>query len=130
LFALEPDEDGETEAESSTELVEPVSLPEETTEPAGPVAADRPEPLTYRLEDLPKELGVLLTSVGIMGLILPGIAGAPALIAGGLVLWPKKFRKVENWFESHYPISHRTSMQQVGRFLGDLERRYPLSSKP
>ncbi len=88
------------------------------------------EPLateTRRFEDLPKELGVLLTSVGVLGFVMPGIAGTPALIAGGLVLWPKTFGKVEGWFSRRFPIAHRTSMQQVERFLDDLDRRYPRS---
>ncbi len=77
------------------------------------------------LAELPKELGILLASVGVLGVVLPGIAGAPALIAGGLVLWPKTFRPVENWFRGRYPATHRKSMQQVGRFLDDLGHRYP-----
>ena len=96
---------------------------------AGP-ALDPPGAVPPRLEDLPKELGVLLASVGVLGFVLPGIAGAPALLAGGLVLWPKTFGRVETWFEGRFPAAHRKSMQQVGRFLGDLDRRYPVSEKP
>jgi hypothetical protein len=82
------------------------------------------------LSDLPKELGVLLASVGVLGIVLPGIAGAPALLAGGLVLWPKTFGKVETWFQGRFPDTHRKSMQQVGRFLDDLDQRYPHSDQP
>jgi len=89
--------------------------------------ANEAEIIEHRLEDLPKELGVLLASVGVLGFILPGIAGTPALIAGGLVLWPKTFGKVEGWFHHRYPVAHRKSMQQVGRFLDDLQRRYPVN---
>ena len=97
----------------------------------GPTAAvDGPGPRSHRLEDLPKELGVLLASVGVLGVVLPGIAGAPALIAGGLVLWPKTFGKVEGWFSDRFPVAHRESMRQVGRFLDDLDRRYPDSKAP
>jgi hypothetical protein len=81
------------------------------------------------LAELPRELGVLLASVGVLGVVLPGIAGAPALIAGGLVLWPRTFRPVENWFRGRYPATHRKSMQQVGRFLDDLGQRYPHPKK-
>jgi hypothetical protein len=94
-------------------------------EVAGASSEDADAVYTHRLKDLPKELGVLLASVGVLGVILPGIAGTPALIAGGLVLWPKTFSKVEDWFENRFPEAHRNSMQQVGRFLDDLERRYP-----
>ena len=94
-----------------------------TASPADPSAG------THRLEDLPKELGVLLASVGVLGFVLPGVAGTPALIAGGLVLWPRTFGKVEGWFSRRFPAAHRKSMQQVGRFLDDLERRYPHSDE-
>jgi hypothetical protein len=88
---------------------------------------DETEVATRRLEELPRELGVLLASVGVLGFVLPGIAGTPALIAGGLVLWPKTFGKVEGWFSHRFPVAHRKSMQQVGRFLDDLDKRYPQS---
>lgn len=82
------------------------------------------------LQDLPKEVGVLLTTVGVLGLLLPGVVGAPALLAGGLVLWPKAFGKAESYFSGRFPATHRRSMQQVGRFLDDLERRYPRDDGP
>lgn len=113
--------------ESARETETPPTAPEVTV---SEVPADEVEVMTRRLEDLPKELGVLLTSVGVLGFVLPGIAGTPALIAGGLVLWPKTFSKVENWFEGRFPIAHRKSMQQVGRFIDDLDRRYPIAEKP
>jgi hypothetical protein len=112
--------------EDPTELVEP---PSSEPEMVASTTTDDPKAFTHRLEDLPKELGVLLASVGVLGVILPGIAGTPALIAGGLVLWPKTFSKVEDWFENRFPETHRNSMQQVGRFLDDLERRYPTPTK-
>ncbi len=88
------------------------------------------DPTVLRLEELPKELGVLLASVGVLGFVLPGVAGTPALIAGGLVLWPKTFSKVEGWFSNRFPSAHRASMRQVGRFLDDLDQRYPRSDDP
>jgi hypothetical protein len=77
------------------------------------------------LRSLPKELGVLLVSVGFAGLVLPGLMGAPAMIAGGMVLWPRAFGKVESWFWKRYPESYRSGGNQIKRFLADLERRYP-----
>jgi hypothetical protein len=115
--------------ESLEETPEPVQVPDTEPEAADSTRTDDPDKVfTHRLEDLPKELGVLLASVGVLGIILPGIAGTPALIAGGLVLWPKTFSKVEDWFENRFPLAHRKSMQQVGRFLDDLDRRYPTGS--
>jgi hypothetical protein len=78
-----------------------------------------------RLKELPKEVGVMLISVGVLGFVLPGVMGTPAIVAGGLVLWPKAFDRVENWFRRRHPGMHQTSMRQIGRFLTDMERRFP-----
>jgi hypothetical protein len=80
-----------------------------------------------KIKHLPKEVGVMLMTAGIVGFILPG-PGTPAIIAGGLVLWPKAFGKLESWFERRYPRLHRNGMQQINRFLDDLEKRYPHST--
>jgi Putative transmembrane protein (PGPGW) len=81
-----------------------------------------------RIKELPKEVGIMLITAGIVGLILPG-PGTPALIAGGLALWPRAFDKVESWLERYHPVAHRESMKQIDRFLNELERRYPYSSR-
>ncbi|WP_165224136.1 hypothetical protein [Aquisphaera insulae] len=78
-----------------------------------------------RIKDLPKEVGVMLVTVGALGLVLPGVVGAPAAIAGGLVLWPGTFGTVESWFERRFPTAHKKSLRQIHRYLNDLERRYP-----
>ena len=96
---------------------------------ADPIAAADAEAVR-KIKDLPKEVGVMLISVGVLGMVLPGVMGTPAIIAGGLVLWPKAFGKVEDWFERRYPGLHHRSMKQIGRYLDDLERRFPdLSQK-
>jgi hypothetical protein len=82
-------------------------------------------PRELNLTDLPREVGAMLVSVGVLGVILPGIAGMPALLAGGLVLWPRSFQGVESWFRGRYPKLHQSSMKQIGRYLEDLERRFP-----
>ena len=56
-----------------------------------------------KIEDLPKEVGVMLMSVGVLGVVLPGMAGTPAIIAGGLVLWPRTFGKLERWIQAPLP---------------------------
>jgi hypothetical protein len=79
-----------------------------------------------RLKGLPREVGVMLIAAGVVGLVLPG-PGTPALIAGGLALWPGAFSKLELWLERRYPDVHKKSMKQISRFLDDLEKRYPYS---
>ena len=79
-----------------------------------------------RIEELPKEVGVLLVVAGIGGILLPGPVGSPFLILGGLVLWPSAFRRVEAGFVKRFPRLHRQSVRQAARFLDDLDRRSPL----
>src|SRR4051812_37602481 len=83
------------------------------------------EQFERRLERLPREIGALLIVIGVAGLLLPGPVGSPFVLAGGLVLWPKGFGRVEGWFARRFPRLHREGMAQIERYLDDLERRYP-----
>jgi hypothetical protein len=93
--------------------------------PAQPALVSSEEETLRQIRNLPPELAVLLMSVGVFGFVLPGVIGTPALIAGGLALWPKTFNRLESWFEKRCPVVHRQSLKQLGRFLMDLDRRYP-----
>jgi hypothetical protein len=86
--------------------------------------ASKEEEVMEQIRNLPPEFAVLLLSVGALGFILPGVIGTPALIAGGLALWPKAFGRADAWFARRCPQIHRKSLHQMGRFLADLERRY------
>jgi hypothetical protein len=91
--------------------------------------SNSPEQLAHaRLPALPPEIGVLLTMVGTAGVVLPGVVGAPFLLAGGIALWPSAFRKVETWLMKAAPGIYETGVQQIEQFLADLERRYPNSA--
>lgn len=108
----------------------PDAEPAPTPDPrAAEATTDAPEPAapTSLAESLPRELGVMLVSAGVIGVVLPG-PGAPALVAGGLILWPGAFGKAERWFQRRFPEAHRQGMGHVHRFLSDLERRYPGST--
>jgi hypothetical protein len=83
-----------------------------------------------RIDEIPPEVGAMLVSVGTLGVVLPGMAGAPALVVGGLVLWPSAFGRVDRWLRERFPDTHRQGMTQVARYLDDLERRFPETRKP
>jgi hypothetical protein len=100
---------------------------ESPPEPDVPPTLD--ESTVRRIQHLPREVGIMLVSVGTLGLVLPGLVGTPALIAGGLVLWPGTFRGVEGWLRRRNPDLYHRGMKQLGRFLDDLERRYPEMAK-
>ncbi len=111
-------------------VVEESPAPPSTTEPEPEHFTELDDAtMTRRLHELPREVGVMLMAVGVLGWALPGVVGAPSILAGGLVLWPEKFRKVEDWFERKFPKAHHLSMRQISRYLDDLERRYPDSTR-
>lgn len=99
---------------------------------------DAPEPfaelddakLIERIRQLPPEIGTMLMAVGVLGVALPGVVGLPALVAGGLVLWPEGFSRVDSWLERRSPRLHHVGMRKIGRFLDDLEARYPTPQGP
>jgi hypothetical protein len=80
-----------------------------------------------RIKEMPKEVGVLLIVAGIGGILLPGPVGAPLVVMGGVVLWPKAFQGIDSYLHRRFPKFHRQGVSQMNRFLADLERRYPLS---
>ncbi len=94
--------------------------------PARPEGGGR---IAHRLEKLPPEIGVFLIVVGVAGILLPGPVGSPFLVAGGIALWPSAFRKTEDWLERAAPRLYDEGIRQMERFLADLERRYPGSTR-
>jgi len=80
-----------------------------------------------KLRELPKDVAVMLVAAGACGMVLPGMVGTPAILAGGLVLWPRAFGRVETWLGRNFPKAHREGMRQIGRYLDDLDRRYAYS---
>jgi hypothetical protein len=133
LMTLESESQQSPDHESGRAVSEPPPKGGEHPKPSDhPEQVDAESVLTpeeeaelRRIKDLPREVGVMLMTVGVLGFILPGVVGTPAAIAGGLVLWPKAFGKVENWFEKRFPQIHKQSLYQINRYLNDLESRYP-----
>jgi hypothetical protein len=122
-----PDHQSGRTASEPPPLGEEVRQSADRAEPANQQAVLSPEEEAElrRIKDLPRELGVMLMTVGVLGFVLPGVVGTPAVIAGGLVLWPKAFGRVESWFERKFPKIHKQSLYQINRYLNDLESRYP-----
>jgi len=83
------------------------------------------EQTVYRVEHLSREAGWLLVYVGVLGLIVPGIFGAPFLLAGAAVLTPGGPKLMSRWFGRNPPRIVHSSLKQISRFLDDVDRRYP-----
>jgi len=94
-------------------------------ESALPTLEEAAEGTRQRIRRLPPEVGAVLMTVGVAGIILPGPVGAPLLLAGGLVLMPGVFDRFERWVGKRYPKFHGHGMKYVDRFIDDFERRYP-----
>ncbi|QXP91194.1 hypothetical protein KW114_03290 [Methylococcus capsulatus] len=82
-----------------------------------------------RIRRMPHDVGWLLITAGVVGLVTPGVLGLPFLAMGGLVLWPGSSTRLERWLNGQPPRLLKGSMRQIGRFLDDLERRYPPSAR-
>jgi hypothetical protein len=94
----------------------------------GPLGDPRASP---RIEQIPKEVGVLLLAAGMVtGMLLPppGPFDLSLMVAGGVTLWPRGLRTVEGWTRKRFPQAHRAGMRFLERYLDDLERRYPGST--
>lgn len=113
---------------TATEYFQTTGRPPSPAEAEVAAVQPQPEEIEARLAALPKEVGVLLVTIGTMGVVLPGIVGTPALLAGGLMLWPRGFRAVNGWLQRKCPKIHGHGAAQLIRYLDDLERRYPTST--
>jgi hypothetical protein len=84
------------------------------------------EPKVVRIDTLTKEVGWLLVTAGVVGLIMPGIPGTPFLVIGFLVVTPGGSKLLSRWAGGDKPPGFiKGAMKPIGRFLEDLERRYP-----
>jgi len=91
--------------------------------PADEVQKD--EQAILRIVNLPRDVGWMMVSVGVLGVILPGLPGTPFLLAGIAVLAPGGPRLLTRWAGRKPKGFVHTSLKQIGRWLDDLERRYP-----
>jgi len=92
--------------------------PAETSSSASVGPTPPPEEAALHMAHLPKETGWALITAGVIGLVVPGVVGAPFLLAGAAVLAPGGSKLLARW-------APRSATRQIGRFLDDLERRFP-----
>lgn len=93
------------------------------------VAMNLDQDTIQRIERLPRDIGWLLVTAGMVGIVMPGVLGLPFLVLGGLVLMPITSRRAEHWLGGHSPSIFKGSVKQINRFLDDLEKRYPRPKK-
>jgi hypothetical protein len=78
-----------------------------------------------RIVNAPRDVGWMMVTVGVLGVILPGIVGTPFLVAGIAVLVPDGPQRLTHWVRRNPNWVVHTGLKQMGRWLDDLERRYP-----
>src|SRR5271169_1150056 len=77
------------------------------------------------VERLTPEAGWMLISAGVVGVIVPGIAGTPFLLMGIFVLLPGGPHLLSRRSRGNLPRFVRFGLRLVARLLNDLEYRYP-----
>jgi hypothetical protein len=90
----------------------------------------RAEQQGLRVERLTAEAGWMLLTAGVVGVIVPGIAGTPFLVAGIFILLPGGAQLLSRWSTGNLPTFVRFGVRLVARLLNDLERRYPHTLTP
>ncbi len=79
----------------------------------------------FKLENLSGEIGWLLIGAGVIGILTPGIPGTPFVIVGTMVVVPGGKKRLSRWIGDNPPRFIKGALGQLGRFVDDLERRYP-----
>jgi hypothetical protein len=87
--------------------------------------AQKDEQTTLRIVNMPRDVGWMMVSVGVLGVILPGLPGTPFLLTGIAVLAPGGPQLLTRWIGRNPKGFVRAGLKQIGRWLDDLERRYP-----
>lgn len=107
---------------------EPIPETSQPPESADSQAENNGQHSKEMLGQFPPEIATLLIVAGVVGVLLPGPIGAPLLIAGGVVLWPKTFRPIEAWFSKKFPAVHQEGVAQLKEFIHHLHERFPENS--
>jgi hypothetical protein len=98
--------------------------------PARPSAPAPPHlELTRKVEGLPKDMGVVLIGLGVVGIAIPGPIppGASFVLLGVLFLRPGLIAKLAGSLARRFPRVFRFLIGFVDDLRTDLGRRYPNS---
>ena len=102
---------------------EPIlTLSEETKAGLTPEELKEFERACQRLVHMPNDLGWVFVSVGVLGVILPGIIGFPFVIVGGAVLLPGGRTWLSRRMARKPGPALRAFVRQLNRFMDDFER--------
>lgn len=98
---------------------------------SAPLEGDLHRELAAKLSGLPRDLGVALVSLGVVGVAIPGPVplGTPFVLLGTVVLWPKLLVKGGGPVARRCPRFFRVLVEFADDLGADLERRYPGSLK-
>lgn len=101
------------------------SPPAKEEAPPTAEAPQHDESTIERIKGLPTSLGVILMAAGVVGVLLPGPIGTPLIVAGGLVLAPRAFGRIDKALKDRFPGLRHQGVKMIERFLDDLQKRYP-----
>jgi hypothetical protein len=98
---------------------------------SGVRAAQSTSDPSARINQIPREVGLLLLAAGVVTGMMPPPPGpfdVSLMLAGGVTLWPRGLRTIESWTRTRFPRAHCAGMSFLVRYLDDLEQRYPGST--
>jgi hypothetical protein len=121
MTATDPPDDVSTASEDVAGTAAPRTY--ESGMAADGTAVD--EQTLLRIANVPPDVGWMMVSMGILGVILPGIIGTPFLVTGIAVLAPGGPPLLVRWVRRNPNWVVLTGLKQMGRWLDDMERRYP-----
>lgn len=83
--------------------------------------------LAVKLSGLPRDLGVALISLGVVGVAIPGPVplGTTFVVLGTVVLWPGLLGRTGGPLARRCPRVFRVLLDFADDLRADLERRYP-----
>jgi hypothetical protein len=83
--------------------------------------------LAEKLAGLPRDLGIALISLGMVGVVIPGPVplGASFVVLGTVILWPGVLARTGGPLARRCPRVFRVLVDFTDDLRADLERRYP-----
>ncbi|MCX6348347.1 MAG: hypothetical protein NTV79_02440 [Candidatus Aureabacteria bacterium] len=71
--------------------------------------------------------GIAVMAVGVVLMVVPGVAGIPLVVVGALLLspWIPAMARFNRWIEKKHPLARGVALDFYARLQSDMAKRYP-----